>query len=119
MLRRNFASDYNHSRTHITRNVAKIDDVNNFNEYRIENHNCGILNQCCPFCEALLFKIERNTRGVYVTCCNNGSIILPRMTKPTELMQDLFHGVSEKSKLFLKSPRYYNTQLSFASIMMK
>ena len=62
--------------------------------------------------------MERNTSGVYMNCCIDGTIILPRLNQPTQLMQELFQGISEKSKLFLNSPRYFNTQLSFASITM-
>ena len=76
------------------------------------------MNQCCPYCKALFFDNERNTKGLYMDCCQNGTIILPRLEQPTQLMQELFHGVTDRSKFFLNSPRYFNTQLSFASITM-
>ena len=119
MQRNNYSLAYRQSSNYIFRNIARFNDVVLFNESMNEFYNCGTVNQCCPFCKALFFNCERNSKGVYTICCNNGAVILPRMSKPTKLTQDLLSGYSEKSKLFLKSPRYYNSQLSFASITMK
>jgi len=90
----------------------------NFNESNVPEHYCGSMNSVCMHCGARFFNFERNTTGIYTTCCNEGKFILPSMSKPTELMQELFLGMTQKSKLFLKHPRFYNNHLSFASITM-
>ena len=85
-------------------------------EEEIIDHYCGEMDNKCVHCGALFFKQERNSKGKYTICCELGKWKLPHVKRPTALMQDLFKGDSERSKIFMKNPRFYNNHLSFASI---
>jgi len=85
-------------------------------EEEIIDHYCGEMSNKCLHCGSLFFKEERNCSGKYTICCELGKWKLPHIKRPTALMQDLFKGDSERSKIFLKNPRFYNNHLSFASI---
>jgi hypothetical protein len=78
----------------------------------------GLPNQNCAFCGAIFWNEERNTKGEYTKCCQQGEVALfPNET--TTYMAELFSGISPESKLFLKYSRWFNTQVSFASIKME
>jgi hypothetical protein len=119
MNRRAFNRFYYRERYVDQRNIARSIDSTLFYERNYTIHNCGSLNHVCIYCKAIFFDIERLTNGAYKRCCEEGTIVLPKFHQPSPTIQDLFDGESEMSKLFLKSPRFYNTQLSFASISME
>ena len=64
------------------------------------------------------FNFEINLSGFYSLCYQRGTVKLMNFFPPTDLMQELFQGSTPMSKIFLKSCRVYNNQLSFASITM-
>jgi hypothetical protein len=96
--------------------AARQIEVNNFRESIVFDHYCGKMNDKCIHCGSLFFNLERNCYGKYTICCELGKWNFPHIKKPTALMQELFKGDSERSKLFMKNPRFYNNHLSFASI---
>jgi hypothetical protein len=51
----------------------------------------GLPNQTCVYCGAKFWNKERNTKGAYTKCCQNGSVALfPNET--TKYMSKLFSG---------------------------
>jgi hypothetical protein len=113
---REFVRNYRQQQQYTNNFAARRFDVNNFRENIIEDHYCGQMKDKCVHCGSLFFYQERNCRGKYIICCEQGKWKFPHIKKPTALMQELFKGDSERSKLFMKNPRFYNNHLSFASI---
>ena len=77
----------------------------------------GKMNSVCIHCKALLFNKEKikkkstNSKNVSNLCCFNGSVVLPEISQPPELIKNLL-----KNKDFQDNIRGYNGALSFTSL---
>ncbi|KAL7212474.1 hypothetical protein ACSBR2_015211 [Camellia fascicularis] len=64
----------------------------------------------CRHCNARLFHRETSTM-----CCNNGTIVLPPITAPNEMI-DIFSNQTVEGRHFRQNIRSYNHVFSFTSI---
>ena len=99
------------------RNVARNCNLDNFDESSVLRHNCGTMSCICSFCNARYWNGEKNSRGKYSTCCQDGRVRLPKFQTPP-LLQELLGGQTQRSKKLLEKARAFNTKLSCASISM-
>ncbi|KAM0043003.1 hypothetical protein Hdeb2414_s0010g00336241 [Helianthus debilis subsp. tardiflorus] len=75
----------------------------------------------CEICSAKLWTSEGGKGRItlekltYSLCCGYGKVELPALKDAQPSYQDLFRSTSDKSKLFLKNIRQYNSMFSFTS----
>ena len=79
-------------------------------EDAIPHFDAGRMDQRCPHCNALYWRLETIRRGVFTKCCGEGEVVLPPMTPPNLLMQNLLRPISTDGKEFYKKSRFYNAR---------
>ncbi|XP_035233479.1 uncharacterized protein LOC118205294 [Stegodyphus dumicola] len=84
-------------------------------EVYAEQHSVGSMEGSCDLCNGLFFTGERNARGRYMHCCNNGKIVEAERRYPEE-WRNLMNGNHPFSEEFYANIRTYNCLLSFASM---
>jgi len=97
-------------------NIGRNCNIDSFDEGTVEEHSCGRMDQRCDDCNARYFRLESNSKGKYTKCCNGGKVQLAAHAKLPELFEEVFAGVTPKSKMFLKKTRQFNTKLSVGSV---
>jgi len=76
------------------------------------------MDQVCPHCSARFWNKERNTQGLYTTCCSKGEVKLSPISKPPPYVNSLLQGQTVDAKAFKSNPRIFNTKVSFASVSL-
>ena len=79
-----------------------------FDENNIDNRNC-----VCPFCSALRWPDEGDSR-----CCYDGKVRLPSFPEGPPFLKRLFNNQDARSETFRKFIRPINNMLSMASIKL-
>ena len=74
----------------------------------------GKMDAVCSHCGALKFKKETAT-----TCCNNGKVLPPRLPKPPDQINKLWHEDNAEGRLFRKNSRAINNAVCLTSIKGK
>ena len=87
--------------------------LNTFNETAVKIHDIGQMNYICPECGAQMFK-EEQSRG-FSFCCSHGSVKLPPIKEPPQLLKCLLTGTTQTDHNFRENIRAYNSGLAFAS----
>ena len=103
------------------KNIAriKIDDFIEREFYQHHYSNLGnLLTHACPHCKARYSSAEINTSGKFMLCCQNGKVMLPRISKPLDYVSDLLLKRRPHGRDFYSSSRAINTQCSFSSIRL-
>ena len=82
-------------------------------------NSLGYMNHECHLCGARLWKSEgistpHGCVGKY--CCSHGKVSLLPLMGPPPALRDLLHGDDNKSKMFRKNIRAYNSSLAFVSL---
>ncbi|KAL3629891.1 hypothetical protein CASFOL_026203 [Castilleja foliolosa] len=76
----------------------------------------------CRFCNAQFWFNERSQKRGFLNapyyngCCNGGIVDLPRLVEPPDVLRDLLHGTSRRSKHFQENIRSYNSMFCFTSM---
>eukprot|EP01035_Chromulina_nebulosa_P027197 gene27197-35725_t len=82
---------------------ARQCNIDRFNDSKGEKqHNAGSLSESgrqCEFCGAFYWEEECNISGDkrFVSCCNRGTILIPLIQEPNDIMQTLFTGSGKES----------------------
>ncbi|KAK9931510.1 hypothetical protein M0R45_018784 [Rubus argutus] len=74
----------------------------------------------CVHCNAYYWRDEKNTRGIYTGCCQQGQVRLPQPNPTPQFLEkllDLNNG--RESILFKENIRVYNSMFSFTSMGAK
>jgi hypothetical protein len=87
----------------------------NFNENTIIPHYIGKFNRICEYCDAIHFKIEKNSINRY-NCCHSGKVKLAKLRPYPILLKQLITNRHIYSNYFREYIRNYNASLSFASM---
>lgn len=92
-------------------------------EYTGRMFTLGPMTLVCRHCNAVYFRCERTTQGVYTKCCRNGQVLLNRPAYPEEFRQLLdadspfyrnHHNIRHRN--FFDRIRQYNSAFAFISI---
>lgn len=84
-------------------------------------HDLGQMNNPCFNCGSFMWKEENHigTLGhsaVFSTCCSEGKILLPTISDPPLILQNLLTNENDEGKEFCHNIRAYNSSLAFASL---
>ena len=95
--------------------AAVADSTNYMN--RPQTHYLGPMIMKCQFdfCKAMHFFAENDTENLLHSCCHNGKILAPPLSKYPVEMKDLLTGDNQASRNFREHIRQYNNANAFAS----
>lgn len=84
-------------------------------------HDLGQMNNPCFNCGSFMWKEENHigTLGhsaIFSTCCSEGKILLPTISDPPLILQNLLTNENDEGKEFRHNIRAYNSSLAFASL---
>ncbi|PPQ72835.1 hypothetical protein CVT24_012881 [Panaeolus cyanescens] len=84
-------------------------------------HSLGRMNHICQHCGAkhwLAEKLVRSSQAspTFVACCDHGTVNLPRLQAPPDLLRHLFINNDDQSKNFRDNISEYNQALAFTSL---
>ena len=105
----------------------RLDSIDNFEESKSPMYQfidgtlthlfcIGKMDQACPHCGALLWRLEMTGKGLHSLCCQQGKVSLPRFSEPPQYLKGLLDGTSTDSAFFLRNIRCFNNNLAFASL---
>ncbi|KAL3633895.1 hypothetical protein CASFOL_022657 [Castilleja foliolosa] len=103
-------------RTYVRKNSASN------HSHKIQYGDLGDAIYECRFCNAQFWFNERSQKWgclnapYYNVCCNGGIVDLPRLVEPPDVLRDLLHGTSRRSKHFQENIRSYNSMFCFTSM---
>ncbi|KAJ6517214.1 hypothetical protein C8R47DRAFT_952070, partial [Mycena vitilis] len=82
-------------------------------------HNLGPMNVACQHCGALHWIEERPSSEFapkFGMCCNNGKVLLDRLSEPPEPLHRLLAGGDAQAQEFRQHITQYNAALAFTSL---
>ena len=85
-------------------------------------HYAGAMNEECPFCRALHFRMERTSRSTkattkFGTCCHDGAVALPAVPDPPEPLKSYLEADTPQRRRVVKHLRMLNNALSVAAVL--
>ena len=96
-----------------------------FEDNTISEHSIGKMEYECGKCSALMFKDEQHKlmhKGsnslCYSLCCSYGSVKVPPISEPPDLLRRLLTNCSPLSRHFIQNIRAYNSAFAFASMTL-
>ncbi|XP_074331003.1 uncharacterized protein LOC141668175 [Apium graveolens] len=81
----------------------------------------GVAVKICCHCGAVMWRYEQTEQqqrlksDMFSLCCGNGKVLLPLLRETPPELKSLLDGTHDKSALFHKSSRLYNTAFGFTS----
>ena len=92
-------------------------------DFQPEYYNIGAMNKSCPYCGAMYFEREHQSKIKFMSCCQGGKVFLSnqyydRNNMPS-LFTDLFIDKHPHSQNFKANIRQINSALAMASIKTK
>ena len=96
-----------------------------FDDITISEHTIGNMEYACGKCSALMFKDEQHKQinkdsnsMCYSLCCSYGSVEVPPVSEPPNLLRTLLTGNTSLSRHFIQIIRAYNSAFAFASMTL-
>lgn len=83
---------------------------------KMGEHNCGMLTECCNFCQALHWKSEENSRKRFTKCYHDDKVSLTSLSEVSNILIDLLFSELDEAKNFIQHIRSYNAALAFGSM---
>ena len=105
----------------LSNRLLEVYHHDNYDENKVEIHNCGLMNVECQFCHSLNFAEEKSSDNIFNYCCHKRTVLLddeneahrefPPLLK--ELLSNPNHPDFSNFKINIHS---FNSTLSFASM---